>query len=133
MKGYYGMPARTAEAIDPDGWFHTGDVGHIDADGYVWITGRASRTIVLSSGKKIAPEELEEKIMQLPGVLEALVSGEGETRDVKAEIYAAVPEASVRRAVAALNQALPVYQRVKTVVVRREPFPRTSSGKIRLG
>jgi long-chain acyl-CoA synthetase len=133
MKGYYGMPARTAAAIDPDGWFHTGDVGRIDADGYVWITGRAARTIVLSSGKKIAPEELEEKIMQLPGVLEALVSGEGETRDVKAEIYATVPEASVHRAVAALNRTLPVYQRVKTVVVRREPFPRTSSGKIRLG
>ena len=71
--------------------------------------------------------------MQLPGVLEALVSGEGETRDVKAEIYAAVPEASVRRAVAALNQALPVYQRIKTVVVRKEPFPRTSSGKIKVG
>ncbi len=133
MKGYYGMPERTAAVIDADGWFHTGDVGRIDEDGYVWITGRASRTIVLSSGKKIAPEELEEKIMQLPGVLEALVSGEGETRDVKAEIYATVPEASVHRAVAALNRTLPVYQRVKTVVVRREPFPRTSSGKIRLG
>ena len=81
----------------------------------------------------IKKEELEEKLLALPGVLEALVSGEGETRDVKAEIYATVPEASVHRAVAALNRTLPVYQRVKTVVVRREPFPRTSSGKIRLG
>ena len=133
MKGYYRMPERTAQAIDADGWFHTGDVGRIDADGYVWISGRAARTIVLSSGKKIAPEELEEKIMQLPGIVEAMVSGEGESREVKAEVYAAVSEESVRRAIAALNQALPVYQRIKTVVVRKEPFPRTSSGKIKVG
>lgn len=133
MKGYYKMPERTAKAIDPDGWFHTGDRGQIDADGYVWVTGRASRTIVLSSGKKIAPEELEEKILQLPGVLETLVSGEGESRDVKAEIYASVPEETIRRAVAALNQTLPVYQRIKTVAIRKEPFPRTSSGKIKVG
>lgn len=133
MKGYYKMPERTAKAIDPDGWFHTGDRGTIDDEGYVWVTGRASRTIVLSTGKKIAPEELEEKLLQLPGVLEALVSGEGETRDVKAEIYASIPEERVREVVAALNRTLPVYQRIKTVVVRPDPFPRTSSGKIKLG
>lgn len=97
------------------------------------VTGRASRTIVLSSGKKIAPEELEDKLHSFPGVLEALVSGEGETRDVKAEIYASIPEERVREAVSALNRTLPVYQRIKTIVVRTEPFPRTSSGKIKLG
>jgi len=133
MKGYYRMPDRTSAAIDADGWFHTGDTGSIDADGYVWISGRMSRTIVLSSGKKIAPEEIEAKILALPGVLEALVRGEGETREITAEIYASVPEESVRRAVSALNKTLPVYQRVKTVVVRDEPFPRTASGKIKLG
>jgi len=133
MKGYYMMPERTAEAIDADGWFHTGDAGRIDDDGYVWITGRKSRTIVLSSGKKVAPEELEEKLLALPGVLEAMVSGEGETREIKAEIYASVPEESVCRAVALLNGTLPVYQRIKRTVVRPEPFPRTASGKIKLG
>ncbi len=133
MKGYYKMPERTAKAIDPEGWFHTGDAGRIDEDGYVWIVGRMSRTIVLSSGKKVAPEEIEEKLLALPGVVEAMVSGEGETREVKAELYASVPEQSVRRAVASLNQTLPVYQRIKKVVVRDEPFPRTASGKIKLG
>ncbi len=133
MKGYYKMPERTAKAIDKDGWFHTGDRGSIDADGFVWVTGRASRTIVLSSGKKIAPEELEEKLHSLPGVLEALVSGEGESRDVRAEIYASVSEERVHALVQALNKTLPVYQRIKRVVVRAEPFPRTSSGKIKLG
>ncbi|MCR5413335.1 MAG: AMP-binding protein [Kiritimatiellae bacterium] len=133
MKGYYKSPEATAKVIDEDGWFHTGDSGRIDDDGTVWITGRASRTIVLSSGKKIAPEELEEKLQGLPGILEALVSGEGESRDVRADVYASVPEERARELVAALNRTLPVYQRIKTLVVRPEPLPRTSSGKIKLG
>ena len=132
MKGYFKQPEKTAEVIDADGWYHTGDVGRIDADGYVWITGRRSRTIILSSGKKIAPEELEDRLMSLPGVLEALVTGEGETRDIKAEIYPSMSEEFVRKAVGELNQTLPVYKRIKTVVVRKEPFPKTSSGKIKV-
>lgn len=132
MKGYYGMPERTAAAIDADGWFHTGDTGRIDADGYVWITGRISRTIILSSGKKVAPEELEEKLLALDGVKEALVGGNGAEREVFAEIFADIPEDAVRASVAALNRALPVHQRIKRVVVRKEPFPRTASGKIKL-
>jgi len=132
MKGYYGMPARTAAAIDPDGWFHTGDVGRIDEEGYVWITGRASRTIVLSSGKKIAPEELEAMLIGIPGVREALVSGDAQTREVKAEVYGNISEDSIRRAVDELNQRLPVYKRISSLLVRSEPFERTSSGKIRV-
>jgi len=132
MKGYYKMPEKTAAVIDADGWFHTGDIGRIDDEGFVWITGRASRTIILSSGKKVAPEELEEKILALPGVREAVVSGEGESRDIRAEIFATIPEASVHRIVGELNARLPVYKRIKSVVVRKEPFPRTASGKIKV-
>jgi long-subunit acyl-CoA synthetase (AMP-forming) len=132
MKGYYRDPEGTAKVLSSDGWFRTGDYGHIDDDGYVWITGRASRTIVFSSGKKVAPEELEERILSLPGIREVIVTGDSNTREIKAEIYAAVPESSVKRAVSALNGSLPVYKRIRTVVVRKEPFPRTDSGKIRL-
>ena len=132
MKGYYKQPEKTAQVIDVDGWYHTGDIGHIDADGYVWITGRKSRTIILSSGKKIAPEELEEKLLSLPGVREAVVSGEGETRDIKAEVYPSMSEEFVRKAIGELNLTLPVYKRIKTVVIRKEPFPRTTSGKIKV-
>ena len=132
MKGYYRDAASTAQVLSADGWFNTGDVGRIDDDGYVWITGRASRTIVLSSGKKIAPEELEERILALPGIREVVVSGDGASRDIRAEIFAVVPEAAVRRVINALNGNLPVYKRIKTVVVRNEPFPRTASGKIRV-
>ena len=132
MKGYYREPERTAQVLSPDGWFSTGDVGRMDEDGYVWITGRASRTIILSSGKKVAPEELEERILALPGVREVVVSGDGSTREIKAEVYAVIPEAAVLRGMGALNRSLPVYKRIKRIVVRTEPFPRTASGKIRL-
>ena len=132
MKGYYKQPEKTAQVIDVDGWYHTGDVGRIDEEGFVWITGRAARTIILSSGKKIAPEELEEKLLSLPGIREALVTGEGESRDVKAEVYSALPEERTRKIIGDLNLTLPVYKRIKTVVVRKEPFPRTSSGKIKV-
>jgi len=132
MKGYYKEPEITARVKDANGWFRTGDVGRIDADGYVYITGRASRTIVLSSGKKVAPEELEEKLLAVPGIREAVVSGDGEKRDLRADVFAVVSEETVRRQVDAINRDLPVHKRIGTVVVRSEPFPRTSSGKIRL-
>ena len=130
MKGYYKMPERTAGAIDRYGWFHTGDIGRIDAKGHVWVTGRVSRTIVLSSGKKIAPEELEAKLLMIPGIDEAVVTGDGETREVIAEVYGRASRPAIEKAVGALNLLLPVYKRVSTVVVREKPFPRTSSGKI---
>ena len=132
MKGCYKMPERTAKAIDKDGWYHTGDVGSIDDDGFVWVTGRISRTIVLSSGKKIAPEELEAKLLALPGILETIVSGDGATREVVATIYGDAPEEALRREVVELNKTLPVYKRISRVDVRTSPFPKTASGKIKL-
>jgi len=132
LKGYFREPERTADVLDAEGWFDTGDVGTIDADGYVWITGRASRTIVLSSGKKVAPEELEEKLLSIPGIHEAVVSGDGATRELKAEVYAVVSEATVRRQIESLNRQLPVHKRIRSVEVRKDPFPRTASGKIKV-
>ena len=133
MRGYFRDAEHTAKAIDADGWYHTGDLGRIDSDGFVWIEGRASRTIILSSGKKVAPEELEEKLLAIPGILEAVVSGNGATREICAEVYGTVGEDSIRKAIGRLNLLLPVYKRISGIVVRSEPFPRTSSGKIRIG
>lgn len=132
MKGYYQDKERTLEVKDADGWFHTGDKGEIASDGTVWVKGRISRTIVLSSGKKIAPEELESKLMMYPEVKEVLVYGDGESRDVVAEIYSDAKEGDVHSVVQSMNLTLPVYMRVKRVIVRKTPFPRTSSGKIAL-
>lgn len=132
LKSYYKEPFRTADVLDADGWFRTGDIGRIDDDGYVWITGRASRTIVLSSGKKVAPEELEDKILAIPGIHEVVVSGDGTSRELVAEIYAVVSEETAKRQIDALNRQLPVHKRINRVKARKEPFPRTASGKIQV-
>ena len=132
MKCYHNMPERTAKAIDPDGWFHTGDKGSIDEDGFVWVNGRISRTIVLSSGKKIAPEELENMLLAIPGVHEAFVFGDGTTREINAMVYGEIDEGTLRKSVGEINLTIPVYKRISNITLRKEPFPKTSSGKIKL-
>ena len=131
MTGYYREPEETARVMK-DGWFHTGDTGEIDKDGYVKVIGRRNRTIVLSSGKKVAPEELENLLAGLPGILEALVTGEGESRQLTAEVYSTLPEKAVHDQIDTVNRTLPIYKRIRRVVVRKEPFPRTASGKIKV-
>jgi long-subunit acyl-CoA synthetase (AMP-forming) len=133
FKGYLGMASETAAVLTDEGWFHTGDTGEIDGDGFVWITGRRARTIVLDSGKKVAPEELEERLVSIPGIHEALVTGDGAAREIIATLYGTLDEAAAEKAVGELNRQLPVYQRITRVHVRTTPFPRTASGKIKLG
>jgi long-chain acyl-CoA synthetase len=132
LKRYYGEKDASASPVDSDGFLHTGDAGRIDGDGTVWVTGRLSRTIVLSSGKKVAPEELETKILLHPGINEVVVRGDGERREISAEIFASVPDEEVYSAISALNGSLPTYKRIKKVFIRKKPFPRTASGKISL-
>ena len=74
MLGYYKNEEATKEAI-VDGWFHTGDIGYIDKEGYITITGRKKDMIVLKNGKKIFPEEIESLINKLPYVSESMVFG----------------------------------------------------------
>jgi long-chain acyl-CoA synthetase len=76
MKGYWKNPAATAEAIN-DGWFHTGDLGELDADGFLKITGRKKELLVLSNGKKVVPAFLEGLIASDPCIDQAVVCGEG--------------------------------------------------------
>ena len=75
--------------------------------------------------------DIRDTVNAIPGVLEAVVSGDGESREISAEVYASVSEETVRRAVGELNLRLPVYKRIGTVTTRSDPFPRTASGKIK--
>ena len=76
FKGYLNQPEKTAETIDPDGWLHTGDVGAIDADGYLRITDRMKDIIITAGGKNITPSELENELKFSPYITDAVVIGD---------------------------------------------------------
>ena len=151
MKGYYHDPARTAEVLR-DGWLHTGDLGKRLPDGRLKITGRLKTMIATAAGKKVYPEEVEARLSRTPYVLEVVVVGghgaHAEREEVHAHVFPnleklealardqgrslddAYVETTIRREVDALSQALAPYKRARRVIVRREPFPRTATGKI---
>lgn len=146
MLGYYGNDEATAEVFTEDGWFRTGDVGYIDADGYIYITGRKKNIIILSNGKNIFPEEIEEHLYTSPLIGECVVIGRknsaGETR-ITAVIYPSdeAPELKgksdeeklvlIREAVNGINRSLPVYKQVRDVELRSEEFEKTTTRKIK--
>ena len=78
MLGYYKNEAATAAAIDAEGWYHTGDLGVVDADGYLYIRGRSKNMLLGASGQNIYPEEIEDKLNAMPYVSECLVVQRGE-------------------------------------------------------
>ena len=73
MIGYYKDPEETTKVIDEEGWFHTGDLGYIDGDGYAYLTGRAKNVIITKNGKNVYPEELEYQLGLIPFVSESFV------------------------------------------------------------
>jgi len=154
MKGYYKNPEATAEVL-VDGYLRTGDLGYIDEEGYVYITGRIKNVIVTHGGKNVYPEEIEEKLNEFPYVLESLVVGRKiDEKDMTGEeIFAyIVPdfgyiefeketpihkidfkeiEEIISNVVREVNSKLPEYKRIKGYKILTEELPKTSTRKIK--
>jgi len=149
MQGYYKMPEKTSEVII-DGWFHTGDLGFIDKNDWLYITGRKKNVIVTKTGKNIYPEELEELLKDNPYVKESMVYGleddKGEGMSVAVQI---IPDTEaiendfgkgkseteihdiLKESLHSINEKLPSYKRIRNIVVRDQDFVKTTTKKIK--
>lgn len=139
MKGYYKMPEETAEALTEDGWLRTGDLGYVDEEGFVYLTGRKKNLIITKNGENVSPEELENKIGEHRLVQEILVRESNGV--IEAEIfpdyeYAKKKEiteiqAVLQEVVDDYNKTAPAHKRVYSLKVRETEFEKTSSKKIK--
>ncbi len=145
MLGYYEDEAATADAIDNMGYFHTGDYGRLDKNNVLYITGRKKNLIILSNGKNVYPEEIENDLIATPGILEIIVY-EGQSRSgmenncIVAEIY---PDndyctkngitdikAHLKPYIDEYNKNAVAYKRIKLIKLRKEEFPKNTLRKI---
>jgi len=146
MKGYFNNPAATADVIDPEGWFHTGDIGTLDEEGFLTITDRKKDLIKTSGGKMVAPQNLENALKKEPLISDCVVIGdrrkyvtalivpnferiEGFARKnsipfVNREDLVRQPQivAVVWERVEALNQTLAPFEQLKKITLLSEPF-----------
>jgi len=132
---YWNRPQETA-AVLRDGWFHTGDQGEVNAAGNWAVAGRLKNLVILSSGHNVAPEPLEDKLLQeIPGALQALIVGNGRGY-LSAIVCGPVAEDVVRAALDAMNLDLPHYKQVRAFHLRGEVFSMesgllTANGKLK--
>ena len=133
--GYWDRPQESAKVLR-DGWFHTGDQGEVDRDGNWRIIGRIKNLIILGSGHNIAPEPIEEKILQeLPTAGQAVLVGNGRGY-LSAIITGKIGREQAQAAIDAINPTLPHYKQVRQFVLREEPFSvengfLTANGKLK--
>ena len=148
MKGYHNQPELTAQAIDKDGFFHTGDIAKIDKKGRVYITGRIKNMIVLSGGKKVFPEEVEAVLEKSDKFAELCVFGvsrEGGAKDGTEDIAVVIVPSedmkskyqgeellkAVREEVKKLSKSLAPYKRPLNITILNQALPRTATNKIK--
>lgn len=143
MKGYYKNQEATEKVLQ-DGWFMTGDLGYLDNENYLFITGRSKEVIILSSGKNIYPEDVEREYLRIPLIKEICVSGIEERGVVESLHGVIVPDIdharkekignlyeSLKWDINKVSIALPPYMRLKGFTLHSEPLPRTPLGKLK--
>lgn len=151
MMGYYKDPENTAAVLDSEGWFHTGDIGFLDKDNYVFITGRKKNVIIAPNGKNVFPEELEGYLLALPIVSECMVwDGENDKSTEFEGIHATIrpdkdelelrlgkdytreqAEELLEEEVDKINADLPRFKRIAHIIVREREFEKTTTAKIK--
>ena len=149
MLGYFEDPEQTAEVLDEDGWFHTGDLGYIDKDGYAYLTGRAKNVIVTKKGKNVYPEEIEYHLNLIDFVQESFVFEDKKSSGEDTHIAASVrideeemkellgpdytDEEAIReiwKEVDKINKAAPNYRMIRKVILRKTDFIHNTSSKL---
>ncbi|WP_203645349.1 4-coumarate--CoA ligase family protein [Streptomyces sp. SID14478] len=131
MKGYLGRPEATAEMIDPDGWVHTGDVGRVDGDGWLFVVDRV-KELIKYKGFQVAPAELEALLLTHDGIADAAVIGvlDGDGNEIpKAFVVRADERLTAEQVVAYVTERVAPYKKIRRVVFVDE-VPRAASGKI---
>ncbi|MBQ4270656.1 MAG: AMP-binding protein, partial [Clostridiales bacterium] len=148
--GYYKDPEATAAALDPEGWYHTGDLGYIDKDGFCIITGRKKNVIIAKNGKNVFPEEIEYLLSLSPYVAESVISGENDEKKddivIVATIFPDMDEVTaklgenpsdedieklLKEVTDEVNLKLTNYKKIKKVVLRKTEFEKNTSKKIK--
>ena len=146
MLGYYKNEEENKRAFTEDGWYRTGDVGYMDKDGYIYITGRLKSVIVLENGKNVFPEEIEEYLSRIEEIGECVVVGrkadDGETVNICAlvypntDIYGETPDkekaySDIMAKITELNRQLPTFKKIKALEIVDAPFEKTTTRKIK--
>lgn len=138
MMGYYKMPEETKETL-VDGWLKTGDLGYVDEDGFVYLTGRKKNLIILANGENVSPEELENQLNRSDLVKEILVREKDQV--IEAEIFPDYEYAEkkqiadirgeLQKLVDEFNKTVPVYKRIHSLIIRETEFEKTAAKKIK--
>lgn len=146
MLGYYKNPEANAEVFTEDGWFRTGDIGRMDKDGYLYITGRCKSVIVLENGKNVFPEEIEEYLEVIEEIAECVVVGRkkegGEEVVLTAVVYPDFTKyeknadindiaADIKAKVTAINKKVPSFKQIRNIEIRKTEFEKTTTRKIK--
>lgn len=148
MKGYYENEEATKDALEPDGWFHTGDLAKIDEEGYIYISGRKKNVIVLSNGKNVFPEEIEILLNKIEGIKESFVyekkDADGDAKvcvkivydkNLLKELYNIEGEENIKdflwKKVKEVNNLMPKYKYIREMIISEEELIKTTTLKVK--